>query len=68
VAGTAADRRNATLSLADRLSLFLNACERADSELKLFKNAQLFKDGDAWNSWVAAWAAEFRERFAIHHN
>jgi hypothetical protein len=54
VAGTAADRRNATLSIADRLSLFLNACERADRELKLFKNAQLFKDGDAWNEWIAS--------------
>jgi hypothetical protein len=51
-------RRQATLLLADLLSRFLIACDRADRELGLFKGkerkVELFKDGDAWNEWVAS--------------
>jgi hypothetical protein len=52
VAGRTAGRRQATLLLADLPSRFLVACKEAERELKIFKNASLFKDGDAWNKWV----------------
>jgi hypothetical protein len=53
VAGSATGRRQATLLLADLLSRFMMACDRAESELKMFRKAGLF-DGDAWNEWVAS--------------
>jgi hypothetical protein len=53
VSGSAAGRRHATRLLADILSRFLIACDRAESELKMFKKARLFDGGAAWNEWVA---------------
>jgi hypothetical protein len=53
IAGRKVGRRHATRLLADLLSRFLIACDRAESELKIFKKARLFDGGAAWNEWVA---------------
>jgi hypothetical protein len=52
VSGTAVGRRHATRLLADLLSRFLIACHSAEQDLG--RKSEYFRDGDAWNEWVAS--------------
>ena len=53
--GTAAPpkARFCTLRLAKILDSFVTACDVANQDLKIYKSSNCFKDGVAWNEWVA---------------